>query len=46
MSIINLENEVEIFLEMVLPDHANSVQIDETRKAFLAGVKLGISRVY
>ncbi len=37
--ILNAEQEVEHFLEMTLPDNASETQINETRKAFIAGMK-------
>lgn len=32
------ENELEIFLEAILPDNASQVQINETRMAFIGGL--------
>lgn len=42
---INIEEQIEHFLEMILPDNASQVQINETRKAFVAGIFQGYQNV-
>lgn len=35
---LDIEHKIEVFLDMTLPSNASQVQINETRKAFIAGL--------
>lgn len=35
---LDIQNSVDVFLEAILPDNASQIQINETKKAFIAGM--------